>query len=74
MMRYTEDMKIWLFDLAHGNLSDQTILSGFIKHYVLFDLTVGNVVQDIMFHTAYGAEAASCAKQALLRVLYKAAG
>ena len=67
-------MKIWLFDLVHGNLSDQAILSGFIKHYVLFDLAMGNVVQDIVFHTSYGVEAVAYAKQELLRVLYKTAG
>lgn len=36
MNRYTEDMKIWLFDVAHNNLPDDDILKGFIKYYVLF--------------------------------------
>lgn len=52
--RCNEDMKIWLFDLAHDNLNDQEILKGFIKHYVLYDLTISDVHQDIRFHTLYG--------------------
>lgn len=52
--RCNEDMKIWLFDLAHDNLNDQEILKGFIKHYVLYDLTISGVHQDIRFHTLYG--------------------
>ncbi len=54
MERYTEEMKLWLFDLAHGNLKDQDIISGFIKHYILFDCTMHDVKRDILFHTVYG--------------------
>lgn len=30
MKRDTEEMKLWLFDLAHGNLTDEAIVKGFI--------------------------------------------
>lgn len=69
MSRCTEDMKIWLFDLVHGNLSDDAVVSGFIKYYVLFDMVVGNVVQDIMYHTSYGSAGAAKARELLFRVL-----
>ena len=35
MSRINADMKIWLFDLAHGNLNDSTVLSGFVKYYCM---------------------------------------
>lgn len=54
MERCTEEMKLWLFDLAHGYLSDHDIITGFLKHYVLYDLTMQNVKQDILFRTHYG--------------------
>lgn len=48
-------MKLWLFDLAHSNIPNQEdIVKGFIKHYVLFGRTIGNVQDDIVFHTLYG--------------------
>ena len=49
--RATEDHKIWLFDLAHGNLTDQEIVKGFIKYYALKGFTIGNVQDDIIFRT-----------------------
>lgn len=54
MGRCTEEMKLWLFDLAHGNLKEEDIVVGFIKHYVLFDCTIQDVKRDIVFHTNYG--------------------
>jgi len=54
MERCTEEMKLWLFDLAHGNLKEEDIVVGFIKHYVLFDCTMQDVKRDIIFHTFYG--------------------
>lgn len=53
--RATEDHKIWLFDLAHGNLTDQEIVKGFIKYYALNGFTIGNVQDDIIFRTNYEA-------------------
>ena len=69
MSRYTEEMKLWLFDLAHGNLSDSQILSGFLKHYVLFDSGILNVQNDIVYHTQYGLDRASFAVTELRRVI-----
>lgn len=68
-MRTTEEMKIWLFDLAHGNLSDENILKGFIKHYVVFDLGINDLRREIHFHTNYGEEGQRKAIEDLKRVL-----
>ena len=54
MNRYSEEMKLWLFDLAHGNLKENDIITGFIKYYTLFDCTLQDVKRDIIFHTNYG--------------------
>lgn len=51
MNRATEDHKIWLFDLAHGNLTELEIVKGFIKFYALNGFTVGNVQDDLVFRT-----------------------
>ena len=64
-MRYTEEMKLWLFDLAHNNLNDKQILQGFIKHYILFDNGVKNVQDDMHFHTLCSIEQQ---QEALLRL------
>lgn len=65
MNRYSEDMKLWLFDLAHGNLEGKDIIAGFIKHYVLFDCTMQDVKRDIVFHTNYGESGVKTALNAL---------
>lgn len=49
MNRYSEEMKLWLFDLAHGNLKENDIITGFIKYYTLFDCTMQDVKRDIIF-------------------------
>ncbi len=49
-----EDKKTWLFDLAHGDLDGDAVVKGFLKHYVLRNQAVGNVRQDLHFHTSYG--------------------
>lgn len=67
--RCSEDMKVWLFDLVHNNLDDQEILKGFIKYYVLYDLTISDVHQDIRFHTLYGVIGTKVALNNLRRVL-----
>lgn len=54
MERCTEEMKLWLFDLAHGYLSDHEVIAGFLKHYALYNLTMDVVKQDILFRTHYG--------------------
>lgn len=70
--RDTEEMKVWLFDLAHGNLQDGEILSGFIKHYALRGLTVDHIASDIIYHTTYGEVRVARAKASVLRVLMEA--
>lgn len=69
--RATEDHKIWLFDLAHGNLTDQEIVSGFIKYYALSDFTVGTVQDDIVFRTHYDPVKAMESLRAALRRIAK---
>lgn len=69
MNRFTEDMKLWLFDLAHGNLSDDQIVKGFIRHYVLYGQTMDKVKDDIYFHTLYGMEGVKKAWQSLTNAL-----
>lgn len=49
-----EEKKLWLFGLAHGNLSEDAIVRGFIKFYILQGQEIGNVQDDIHFHTCYG--------------------
>ena len=39
----TEEMKIWLFDVAHGNLTDETTLKGFLKDYVSLDMSFSDL-------------------------------
>lgn len=73
MNRYTSDMKLWLFDLAHGNLSDASILSGFIRYYVIPGCGTADVHRDIAFHTAYGVNGVSVAMDNLNRVLVSVA-
>ncbi len=67
MSRINADMKIWLFDLAHGNLNDSTVLSGFVKYYVLHDMNV----HDIVFNTSYGDEGVVRARETLVSILNK---
>lgn len=67
------EMKIWLFDLAHGNLEDSEILSGFIRYYILQGFSVSHVVNDIVYRTAYGIHGVQTAKSSLFRVLQDAA-
>lgn len=51
--RGTEEHKIWLFDLAHGNLSEIDIVKGFVKFYALNGFAIGNVLDDVLFRTHY---------------------
>ena len=71
--RGTEDHKIWLFDLAHGNLKDKQILQGFLKYYVLEGYVMANVVDDMRFHTHYSLDQIRQSKESLERVLRAAA-
>lgn len=69
MNRYNEELKLWLFDLAHGNLKEDAVINGFIKHYILFDCTMQDVKSDIVFHTAYGNDGVSTALCSLSNAL-----
>ena len=51
---WLEDKATWLFDLAHDNLEEDAIAKGFLKHYVLQGGSIGDVQQDLHFHTHYG--------------------
>lgn len=53
--RGTEEHKMYLFDLAHGNLSPGQTVRGFLKFYALEGLCVENVQNDLVFRTRYGA-------------------
>lgn len=64
-VRLTDDMKLWLFDMAHGNLKENEIIIGFLKHYAIHGLSTEHVVQEIAFHTPYGTEGAAMAKEKL---------
>ena len=68
-MRNSEDMKAWLYSLAHGYIDDLEIMKGFIKYYVLYGLTIGNVQDDIRFRTNYGIQGEQTALKSLNRAL-----
>lgn len=70
-IRGNEEHRLWLFDLAHGNLKSDQVVRGFIKFYALQGFTVGNVQDDIVFRTIY--EAAP-AMETLKAALAEAAG
>lgn len=63
--RATEDHKLYLFDLAHGNLNNEESIKGFIKYYVLNGFTLGNLQDDYMFHTHYPIEEVQTGLQSL---------
>lgn len=67
--RCTEEMKLWLFDLVHGNLLGYQIMQGFVKHYVLNDMGIADVQRDIHFHTSYSREQMMCGISELKKVL-----
>ena len=70
MEKPSEEMKLWLFDLAHGNLDDSQILPGSVRYYLLYDLSIHDVVNDIVYRTTYGVSGVQTAKSSLLRVLH----
>ena len=72
--RGSEGHKLWLFDLAHGNLNDCQILQGFLKYYVLEGYVMMNVIDDMRFHTFYSLDQIRESKESLERVLRASAG
>lgn len=65
MERYTDEMMDWLFDLAHGDLKEDDIVKGFIKHYALYDESMQDVKRHIIYHTNFGGNGAVTAMNAL---------
>lgn len=51
---WMENKAAWLFDLSHGNLDDDAIVKGFLKHYVLRGQGICDVKQELHFHMQYG--------------------
>lgn len=70
--RGTEGHKLWLFDLAHGNLTPEQTVRGFIKFYALEELCVGHVQDDLVFRTGCGASHAGYAMEHLRTALGQA--
>lgn len=66
---WMEDKETWLFELAHGNLDEDAIVKEFLKHYALRGQAVGNVQQDLHFHTSYGDYCMEAAMSSLRRAL-----
>lgn len=66
---YMEGKELWLFDLAHGNLDDDSIVKGFLKHYVLQNQGIDDVQQHLHFHTHYGDYYMESAMESLRRAL-----
>ena len=73
MQRNREELALWLFDLVHGNLTDQQILQGFIRHYVLHEMSLGNVQDEMVHGTFYTVEQIRQAMESLRRVLEQTA-
>lgn len=71
--RATEEHKLYLFDLSHGNLSPDKAVSGFIKFYVLNGFTLGNLLDDYRFYTDYPMEGVKSGLCALRSALEKVA-
>lgn len=55
-MRDVETLKIFIFDVAHDNLSDLDIVKGMIQHYLLNGYSVDNLQDDMVFKTLYQPE------------------
>lgn len=72
--RATEEHKIYLFDLAHGMLSEDKAIAGFIKYYVLNGFTMGNLQDDYLFRTNYAIDGIQTGLQSLRSALEKMAG
>jgi hypothetical protein len=66
---WMEDKTTWLFDLAHGDLDEDAVVKGFLKHYVLQGQGIADVQQNLHFHTCYGDFYMEAAMSALRRAL-----
>lgn len=71
--RATEEHKLYLFDLSHGNLSPDKAVAGFIKFYVLNGFTLGNLLDDYRFYTDYPLDGVQSGLSALQSALERVA-
>ena len=71
MSRYplNEELNMWLFELAKGKLSDEQLIKGFIKHYVLQGYTIGSIKADALVHPYLKPSSTSKAWKNLSRAL-----
>ena len=67
--RGTEDHKLWLFDLAHNNISPERIIKGFIRFYALEGCCMEDVRENLIFRTSYGPHYAGEAMERLKAAL-----
>lgn len=51
---WMENKSAWLFDLAYGELDDDAVVKGFLKHYVLQGKGLDDIKRELHFHTVYG--------------------
>ena len=71
--RGTEGHRLWLFDLAHGDLSREDMVKGFIKYYALEGFTLGNVQDDLIYRCFYPLDGAIKGLTSLREALEQAA-
>ncbi len=69
MREFTEDMKNWLLALIAGTLTDESILKGFLKYYVSFNLCIIDVRLEVLYHTSFASAEMSYAEAEIRRVL-----
>ena len=67
----TDHHELWLFNMAHGNLTDSEILQGFVKYYVMKGYVLLRVQEDLVDRHRYGR--AEQAMDQLMAVLKKTA-
>lgn len=67
--RGTEEHKLWLFDLAHGNLTPGQTIRGFLKFYALEGSCVDHIQDDLVFRTGCGGSHAGEAMERLRTAL-----
>ena len=73
--RASEAHKLWLYDLScKDRLSDEEIIKGFTRYYVLPGLTVHNVKDDLVLRTCYTVMDIETAIQQLQDALWKLTG
>lgn len=69
MRKEAAEKRKWLYDLTRGNLTDDAIVKGFLKHYVLHGLTITHAQRDIFPHKIGAEECHMRAMEALKEAL-----